>query len=115
MARLKAIILDQPEDFSYRVAYWLDVPQGLEPFYADMAKTSSWKHATVEDIGLLQQGVMVEDIEIINVPVEWGLHLAQAEIEHRWSKHQDRVIASAKIWMNTSTVWDGQSWVVDKG
>jgi hypothetical protein len=59
----KIIVLDrvgEPSDESYNYVLWASVPAGREPAYADAAKTSAYKDATVEELTALRDGTVVE-------------------------------------------------------
>jgi hypothetical protein len=59
----KIIVLErvgEPSDESYNYVLWASVPAGREPAYADAAKTSAYKDATVEELTALRDGTVVE-------------------------------------------------------
>lgn len=116
MARMRVIVLDQPqgEPDHYRYALWADVPVARQSFYANPNAKSAWAGALAADNTALQNGSVVEDVR--DQRVIPGTTLAQVEtyLQNRWSDYQT-YITNYNPWLHYGSTWDGTTWVVQTG
>jgi len=73
----KIILLRQvgmPSDLNYEVAFWLDVAEARQQFYANPAATSVLKGIAAPELASLQAGEIIEVVHTI--PAEVGTPLA---------------------------------------
>jgi hypothetical protein len=112
-ARLKIIVLEKlyNDTQSFRVAFWLDVPTTRWPFFADPARVSVWKNATVEDIDRIKNGEVVEDVEPFQAEAGESLPSVQARLAALHAAKQD-ILNARNPWVRYGTTWDGTTWVV---
>ena len=110
-ARLRAIFLDKPDpynNFTFNVALWADVPAGRQSFYAAIwgpTRNSAWLGALAADNTALQNGSVVERVEMIQGQQGWTRAQLQTEAGTRWQRYQD-YINSNNPWVFYGTQLD---------
>lgn len=110
MARQITILERFPTDpLSFRVAYWLDVPAGLQARYADPTATSAIDTLVAGELDLLRAGAVVEVVETATVHAARTMAQMRADLIARRAILQAEMNGS-KRWERYGTFFDGQSW-----
>jgi hypothetical protein len=107
----RVIILERIERGRFTVAFWADVPAARQPFYADPAKKSAWKDASVTENADVATGRVVERVQDIAAKPQATMGDIQALIEQTWAAFQAEV-NTENPWNRYGTVWDGTAWTV---
>lgn len=111
MAR-KIIILDRlnlPSDQDYRVAFWLAVPPERQSFYADATAKSRVIGATGAEVSAIQNGAVVEVVELFPRPAATTLANLRTALIGRFNALQaDLTLRNPYDRYGTS--WDGTAW-----
>ena len=107
------ILLEQPEPNHFQCVFWIDVPVAKRPYYADSAKTSSYKLASALEVASLRDGSVVEIAEPMNFPPGMPMAIKQNQLEARLTTLQAEMNASG----NNSplgrygTRYNGTAWI----
>lgn len=111
MAR-KIIILErlnEPSDQDFRYLCWCDVPQGRESLYANEKKESVFKDATADETAALQEGRVVEFVDVLSNPAGATRAQIKAKLQAKFAEFQARVTNynPGKFYGSS---WDGSTW-----
>ena len=113
MPRLRVIFLaatpDDPN--TYQAALWADVPSSRQPFYANTNAKSVWPGATATDNQNLQNGSVVEQLNVQRVPPGTSIPQVEQALQAAWQTFQDS-INNYNPWAHYGSTWDGTTWVV---
>ena len=96
-------------DETYRVAFWLTVPEERRPFYANPAATSVVKDVTQEELGDLRAGRIVEQVTTLNKPQGATEEQAEAMLAGSFLRRQAE-LQDLNPYDRYGTYWDGEAW-----
>ena len=107
----KIIILERlsTQKASFRVAYWASVPITRKAFYVDASKVSAWKGASPTEITALQDGSVVEGVEVFSIEGQRTRPQIKAILVDRWMAFQAEINAK-NPWSFYGSFWDGTTW-----
>jgi hypothetical protein len=109
MAR-KIIVLEQVgESGDFRIAFWLDVPEARQPFYADPSAASAFRDAATDEIAAIRSGAVVEHVERFDRPFGGTLAQLRTALVARHAQLQARVTKD-NPWVRYGTSFDGTTW-----
>ena len=109
----KIILLDRlalgSVDESYRVAFWLEVPEERRAFYANAQASSEVHGITADELGDLRAGRFVEQVDNLTKPAGATEEQARAMLEGSYMRRQAELNA-CNPWDRYGTYWDGGAW-----
>lgn len=116
MPRLRAIVLDSPDQqaarANYRVALWLDVPASRQKFYAAMKPGPSvWIDAQAADNTAITTGAVVERVVSYEPDTTKAAAAMEADVAALWTAAQAQINA-LNTWPNYGSTLsgDGTTW-----
>jgi hypothetical protein len=96
-----------PQFWSY--VFWADVPAGRQSFYANPTLESAVKNIASADLTALQNGSVVEKLDVLQVDKGTTIGQLQTLLETKWTAYQTQ-ITNYNPWNRYGTFWDGASW-----
>lgn len=109
----KVILLERQAlgsiDETYRVAFWLTVPEARREFYANPTASSAVKDATAEELAAIRSGAVVEQLDTLTKPQGRTEAEAEAMIAGSYARRQAELDAR-NPYDRYGTYWDGAAW-----
>lgn len=106
----KIIILEKLEnDLSFRAAFWAVVPVARKPYYANASATSQYKDISAGELTSLQDGSLVEKVDVYNYASGTAIGAIQADLISKYNDFQSS-ITNFNSFQRYGTNWDGTSW-----
>ncbi len=113
MAR-KIIILERLEldgGWKANVAYWADVPENVQDYYANENATSAVKDASLAEVGAIKDGAVREKVETVSFNPAPTQATIDANLLAGQSAWQDAVNSEAEFrFSQYGRSFDGAAW-----
>ncbi|GAC1700095.1 MAG: hypothetical protein NVS9B4_00850 [Candidatus Acidiferrum sp.] len=102
----------------YKYLFWLNVPVGRQPYFANAAATSAANKgpnaATAAELLAIQNGAVKEVIETINVAPGTSIAQIQAILTSALTAAQSALSSpSANPWVHYGSSHDGSIWTIN--